>query len=504
MKVQKHQLTSKLKKLLKNLDKTHIAIKEKPYSNDKSKKVAVSSRPLIVIIAFSVTMISVFAFVLFFIQTRYADQSDSFDTAIEASASSQNKNTTTENQRLKAQRNLEQLLLVLKDAEQLSPQVWAINDWKAIEALLTDGEMHYRRTHFILAQKKYHEATQRAQNLINSAQKIKIENITIGDIAIKNWDSVGAERAYKIVLSIEPSNPDGTIGLKRATTLEKVKVLMEQGQKHEKSGQLEKAKNIFKSVIILDKYALGAQAALVRVNFKERPRLYQLYMSSSLALLRSNKYGEAEAFLLKAQAIDDSTAVKDALSLLNARRLTDKINRHLEQADKAEQEENWSLVENFLNKAIRLDSGMVALIKRKNRARVRAKLDEEIKALLNKRYGLESKKDIKVTKSLLSQALLVTPKQKEIQKQVSGLKQKLELSKTPIALTLESDGLTTVEIVDVNVLKTFKTRTVQFSPGVYTLLGTRLGYQSVNRTIRISNLTFSDESRITIVCSKKD
>ena len=337
--------------------------------------------------------------------------------------------TSAQDQRLNAQKDLENLLLNIKILKPLNPQVWATDRWKDIEKFLSEGEALYRATRYHLAQKKYRQADTMVRDLARRAESVKLDNLREGNTALKNWNSVKAERAFQIVLSIEPNNPDGLNGLKQSKVLEEVKILLSQGEKHEKANQLDKAKKFYESALLLDKNALGAKVAIVRINFKLRPTYYRSYMSSGLKLVRQNRLEEAEIFVRKAQAIENRAETLELLSLIASKRLTNNINRHLKVASAAEKEEKWDLAVKSFNSAIRLDPAMNSIIKKKKKAEARALLDQNIEAILTEKNDLASRADFEIAKSLLKQARLSVPRNKHIRAQIKKLEKRLETSR---------------------------------------------------------------------------
>ena len=379
---------------------------------------------------FLIIVISFISYSKFFSNTELQTQSGEITIGTSPPESMIPKNkTSVHDQRLNAQNDLENLLLNIKTLKPLNPQVWAVDRWKEIEQFLREGEALYRTTRYHLAQKKYRQATIMVRDLASRVESVKLDNLREGDLAIKNWNSVKAERAFQIVLSIEPNNPDGLNGLKRSKVLEEVKILLSQGEKYEKANQLDKAKKFYESALLLDKNALGAKVAIVRINFKLRPTYYRSYMSSGLKLVRQNRLEEAEIFVRKAQAIENRAETLELLSLIDSKRLTNNINRHLKVASAAEKEEKWDLAVKSFNSAIRLDPAMNSIIKKKKKAEARALLDQNIEAILTEKNDLASRADFEIAKSLLKQARLSVPRNKHIRAQIKKLEKRLETSR---------------------------------------------------------------------------
>jgi hypothetical protein len=69
--------------------------------------------------------------------------------------------------------------------------------------------------------------------------------------------------------------------------------------------------------------------------------------------------------------------------------------------------------------------------------------------------------------------------------QVDALEKALAAARTPVAVVLESDGLTEVTLSRVGRLGTLKRKTVELRPGTYTAVGSRRGYRDVRRQFTV-------------------
>ena len=70
--------------------------------------------------------------------------------------------------------------------------------------------------------------------------------------------------------------------------------------------------------------------------------------------------------------------------------------------------------------------------------------------------------------------------------QVAALEKALADARTPVAVVIESDGLTEVAVSRVGRLGTLTRRTVDLRPGEYTVTGSRRGYRDVRRRFTVS------------------
>ena len=70
--------------------------------------------------------------------------------------------------------------------------------------------------------------------------------------------------------------------------------------------------------------------------------------------------------------------------------------------------------------------------------------------------------------------------------QVAAVEKALAGARTPVAVVIESDGLTEVAVSRLGRLGTLKRRTVDLRPGEYTATGTRRGYRDVRRRFTVA------------------
>ena len=70
--------------------------------------------------------------------------------------------------------------------------------------------------------------------------------------------------------------------------------------------------------------------------------------------------------------------------------------------------------------------------------------------------------------------------------QVAALEAALAGARTPVAVVIESDGLTEVAVSRVGRLGTLKRRSLELRPGEYTVTGSRRGYRDVRRRFTVS------------------
>jgi hypothetical protein len=79
----------------------------------------------------------------------------------------------------------------------------------------------------------------------------------------------------------------------------------------------------------------------------------------------------------------------------------------------------------------------------------------------------------------------IDPQGPRLKDQFAKLARMVDAARTPVAIIIESDGLTEVAVYKVGQLGRFTNRELNLRPGTYTAVGTRDGYQDVRRQFTI-------------------
>jgi hypothetical protein len=88
---------------------------------------------------------------------------------------------------------------------------------------------------------------------------------------------------------------------------------------------------------------------------------------------------------------------------------------------------------------------------------------------------------------MYNRALQAKPADLAVSDRVQQLQATLAVQNTPVELTLASDGLTWVSIVNVHSPRKFTTTSVRTLPGNYEVIGQRFGYQNVVIPLQVRN-----------------
>jgi hypothetical protein len=88
--------------------------------------------------------------------------------------------------------------------------------------------------------------------------------------------------------------------------------------------------------------------------------------------------------------------------------------------------------------------------------------------------------------ALLEHARGVEPSGPALEARIRALEAALARARTPVAVVIESDGLTELTLSRVGKLGTLTRRSLELLPGAYTVTGSRRGYRDVRRQFSVA------------------
>lgn len=228
---------------------------------------------------------------------------------------------------------------------------------------------------------------------------------------------------------------------------------------------------------------------------------FKRYISEGLRAFRNKDYVTAKTALEKAQALRPySTEVKQKLVLVNDAIKQQQTDEKLQAARTAETKEQWDKAIKAYNKVLQAAPSLQAAVDGKNRAEKYQKYMKFTQFYLNKPEALHSDKNLAKVKRFLKQAPSISPKGPKLASQIEKLNQLVQKIQIPVAVTIESDKNTEVEIYRVGKLGRFNTKELTLRPGNYTVVGWRNGYKDVRKKISVEP---GKPLTATIICTEK-
>jgi serine/threonine-protein kinase len=162
------------------------------------------------------------------------------------------------------------------------------------------------------------------------------------------------------------------------------------------------------------------------------------------------------------------------------------LSRHRDAARVLEEKEEWAAALAEYEAALAVDPNVTFALEGKGRATGRAALSDRLDFHARNAGRLSTDGVAREAEALLERARGVEPAGPRLRAQVTAVEKALAGARTPVAVVIESDGLTEVALSRIGRLGTLKRRTVDLRPGEYTATGSRRGYRDVRRRFTVS------------------
>jgi hypothetical protein len=151
-----------------------------------------------------------------------------------------------------------------------------------------------------------------------------------------------------------------------------------------------------------------------------------------------------------------------------------------------ESREDWKGALREYEAALTIDPRVTFALEGRERARKRAELDDAIAFHGQHPERLSAPAVAREVEQLIERARAVRPAGADLERRIAALEAELVRARTPVAVVIESDGLTELTLSRVGRLGTLTRRSLELVPGSYTLTGSRRGYRDVRRQFSVA------------------
>lgn len=383
-------------------------------------------------------------------------------------------------QREEAQNTLAALLElqeVLEDKEVLNWAEARFND--GIEQA-RKGDEAYRTQQFVAANAAYQAGLEILQDIQNSEERTYTGFISEGEAALVAGDAQRADQAFSQALLIRPTSSAAVAGMERATVLNQVLELLANGRNLHASNELEGARELYRQAQTIDAAHPEVGSALQQVEQDIAERSFAAAMSRGYAALQADNPAAAHEAFRQAQAMKPgSDEVTSALQQARDRQTFTALSVHIEAAERHETAENWEAALEEWNQALSIDPNLVTALDGQRRTTGRNNLDRFMQALIADPLRLGEDSVLAQTRQVLRDAEALPAPGPKLQAQMQQVRGFVERARVPVAVQLQSDGLTAVTVYRVGELGPFTNQTLSLVPGTYTAVGVRPGFRDV-------------------------
>lgn len=324
-----------------------------------------------------------------------------------------------------------------------------------------------------------------------------------GDAAVERFQLEKARKAYEAVLEIEASNGAAKRGLEMVAALEGIAEEIQAVRALEADGELEAA--------LADLEALAAEHPNNPFIADQRESLQQQMTERDFQQLvqrseQAEAAGELAAAIAELEAaleLKSDSDQAERLSKLEELYQAEQLEQLLSEGFAALQAGRYEAARDRYKEAVDLDpqsgEAQTGLEKASSLYLAEVRYSQMLKGVEQQmgegRFPLAAKL---FNEAMSSRPPNITPAQKKKEGQI---REQLQVQSEEVSVAVKSDGRTFVSIIGVLAPDRFRSRDLRLFPDVYKVRGTRKGYQSVERELRV-DATRENQS-IRIVCSEK-
>ena len=389
-------------------------------------------------------------------------------------------------QRETAHQALQEYLRLRARLELENAGAWGEPVWSETAAAVSAGDRYFAQRQFAAAAREYEAARNQLQQLGNSRAEKLAASLEAASAALAVDDATTAIAQFEIALAIEPEHPAATRGLARANSRGAVIEQMNLARAAESNSDLEAAGAAYRQALQLDADYVPAQTALQRVTEQVNARDFKAAMSRALVALDAGRTGAAGKALDEAGRLrPGDTAVRDARLRLQGMRTQAGLSSLRRKAAGKVSSEDWPAAVELYRKALAIDPAAGFASAGMQRAKERVKLHAQIDHYLDKPSRVYSAAPLANAEQLLAAAGEAPPDESVLAGKITALRELVACASTPVTVTLNSDGATSILVYRVGRLGQFDTRQLELLPGDYTIVGSRPGFRDVRREIAV-------------------
>lgn len=390
--------------------------------------------------------------------------------------------------RLAAQRDEAEALRAGVYEKWLQLEGMQVQEWASLRAdsareRLSAGERLLGELDTLAALRELREADALMTALIDEAPGIGAFHREAGWQAWRGGDAALAERHFRTVLAIDPSDEAVRDALGRTQFLDAVTALRRTATEQRALGDPGAALETLREAARIDAGNREIAAEIAELEKDLEHTRFARSMSTVYAALGARRYADARKALATAASLrGDAPEVHDARTQLAVAEREAAIASLRAQASEAEQAQDWERAIALYAELLELDSALVFALQGRDRARLLASLTARAQALLDA-TEFERDETRRQAQSIIEQIGAVKAEASALRQLASRLEERLELSRQPVPVQLRSDNETEVTIYRVGKLGRFATETIELIPGRYTVIGVRDGFRDVRREL---------------------
>lgn len=379
---------------------------------------------------------------------------------------------------------------------------WGGQEYLDVVDVYAEGDRAYLGKNYRLAGDRYREASKMLEPFFDRIDSVFAETLAAAKAAFEKGDHSEAIRLFDLATSITPGHREAEAGLLRASNLQAVLSLMDQGENFEEDLELNAAKLAFEKALELDGQWEPAQAGLARVKAAIKQLSFEQRMTEGFEALAAADFDSARAAFNAAKTLDStSTQPTDGLMQVDQEVRLFDIRRLEAEASSYDAAEQWETSVTVYQDILKIDADLQFAQEGLALARSRSALHARLGNFISDPDTLSDPVTMNNATALLLDMTRMQPLGPRLEDQKNELSRLLKRAATPVPVQLLSDGMTNVTIFRIGQFGTFAAHELSLRPGNYVVTGVRNGYRDVRVEFRVSPET--EMQPIVIQCEEQ-
>ena len=382
---------------------------------------------------------------------------------------------------------LGEFLSALEVLESRGVERWAMREYLEAKDIYAQADRAYLKKDFIGARKLYLDALTILEPLYALIEPIFQQAYADGVAALKEGNRLKAIQSYGLAIAVTPTHADALAGHQRASNLEAVLSLVDQGVKYEEELDFDAALSSFEQAVKLDNQWQPAYDGIVRVRRALLELEFIARMTEGFDAISSEDYlGARAAFRTAEQLMPESKEPADGLLQVDQGLRLQEIMTLEHEVHLLENDEHWDAVVKTYEEILKVDNTLSFAIEGLKHGRSMAALHSRLDELISDPDQLSISSVMQKATTLIIDITTKPNAGERLKLQRDELSRLLKRATTTIPIPLLSDNITNVSIYKIGKLGTFKHKKVDLRPGTYVIVGSRVGFRDVRLEFRVA------------------
>ena len=379
-----------------------------------------------------------------------------------------------------AQDALQRVLELQEILQDLGVERWAPDAYQTAVSTAMSGDEAYRNGDFSEAATAYLNAGDALVALEDSVPT-RIADARAATLdAIEEGNELDANASLDLLVLLSPNEVDGDTLRARVAAISEVSEALDAAIAAAEQNNLSAAIEATKRAVSADPDHQRARDMLATYQQQDADQRFRQAMTRGYDLLDQENFEAAAAAFQQARQLRPTSAEVQAAETELSEAKTDATLRALAQTgEEKERVEDWQGALEVYEEALTTDPTLVFAQQGLDRVKPRAGLATALQTILDEQERLVDRRVLAEAEATLQEAQAIRAPGPVLSGQIQAVAAALDYARTPVELSITSDGQTDVTLLRVRRLGAFSQQNLTLRPGDYVAMGVRTGFRDV-------------------------